>query len=120
MFTWGSKYLFGISLLALLGAVAYGAITGGGPVGVISIGYKGGVGDHLGYGVLLSVCFGAFVLGVLSVIYRDGDADDMSERIGADRVLAVRPPATLSVSPALTAFAVACLAMGLAVSVLFL
>ena len=35
MFTWGSKYLFGVSLAAFVGAVAYGLITGGDPVGVL-------------------------------------------------------------------------------------
>jgi hypothetical protein len=120
MFTWGSKYLFGISVLGFIGAFAYGLVSGGGPVGVISMGYKGGVGEHLGYAILLSVGFGAAILGVLSVIYRDGDAEEMSERAGAEHILAVRPPSSLSISPPLAGFAIACLVMGLAVSQLFL
>ena len=40
MFTWGSKYLFGVSAFSLLGAILYGLATGGGIIGVISAGYK--------------------------------------------------------------------------------
>jgi hypothetical protein len=120
MFTWGSKYLFGISLAAFVAAVAYGLITGGGPVGVISGGYKGGVGEHVGYIMLIATSFGALVLGIVSVIVRDGDSEDMSSLAGADHALAVKPPVGLSIAAPLTAFGIACLALGIAVSQAFL
>ena len=93
MFTWGSKYFIGIFVAAFLGAVAYGLITGGGPVGVISMGYKGGVGEHTGYTILMSTSLLSLFLGVMSVITRDGDAEDMAERAGVEQAIAVRPPA---------------------------
>ncbi|MDH3292988.1 MAG: hypothetical protein OER95_01545 [Acidimicrobiia bacterium] len=120
MFTWGSKYLFGVCLAAFIGALAYGLITGGEPVGVISLGYKGGVGEHVGYTLLISAGFAALLLGVVGVVTRDGDAEDMSQLVGSERTLSVRPPIGLSIASPLTAFGVACLALGLAVSQAFL
>ena len=38
MFTWGPKFLFAISLAGFLGAVVYGLVTGGDPIGVLSLG----------------------------------------------------------------------------------
>ena len=120
MFTWGSKYLFGVSAAAFVAAIAYGLITGGDPVGVVSIGYKGGVGEHVGYTLLLAASLSALVLGIVSVITRDGDAEEMSALAGSERALAVRPPTGLSIVGPLTAFGVGCLAVGLAVSQAFL
>lgn len=120
MFTWGSKYLFGVYGAAHLAALAYGLITGGDFVGVLSLGYKGGVGDHAGYTMLMSVGFVALIVGVVTVITRDGDADDMAALVGSEDVLAVRPPAGPSIMAPLTAFGVACLALGVAISGAFL
>ncbi len=119
MFTWGSKYLFGISGFALLGAVLYGLVSGGGLIGVISAGYKGGVGDHTGYTILIAVAVATLFLGVVNVIVRDGDAAVASEMAGADGVLFTSTPRTPSFWAPLAAFGVACLAVGLAVSQAF-
>ncbi|MGB5755849.1 MAG: hypothetical protein WBM50_02960, partial [Acidimicrobiales bacterium] len=89
MFTWGSKYLFGVSAAAFVAAIAYGLITGGNPVGVVAAGYKGGVGEHVGYTLLLSASLSALVLGIVSVITRDGDAEEMAALAGSERALAV-------------------------------
>ncbi len=120
MFTWGSKYLFAVSVAALVGAIVYGLVTGGDPVGVISMGYKGGVGEHTGYGILLAAGFSALFLGVVGVVTRDGDAEDMAQLAGSERALAVKAPSQLSISAPLAAFGIACLTLGLAVSDLFL
>jgi hypothetical protein len=120
MFTWGSKFFFGTAAAFFLGATAYGLATGGGPVGVISMGYKGGVGEHTGYTILLSAGYCLLIAGIVSVIVRDGDAEDMSALVGSEQVVAVRPPLGLSSSPAIIAFGVACLALGISTSRLFL
>lgn len=116
MFTWGSKYLFGVAGVALLGAIVYGLVTGGGIVGVISVGYKGGVGEHTGYGTLLGVAAAAIGLGVLNFVTRDATvvADDSGS--GA---LAIRTPRRASFWGPLAAFGLACLAIGVAVSQAF-
>ncbi len=120
MFTWGSKFLFALSLTALIGALAYGLITGGQPVGVISAGYKGGVGEHLGYTVLVFASVSAFVLGTVAVIARDGDAEVMASIAGTDTVPAVTPPADPAYWGLLTAFGLASVIVGAAVSRAFL
>ncbi len=120
MFTWGSKYLFGVSVAAFLAALAYGLITGGGPVGVVSAGYKGGVGEHVGYTLLISASVSALLLGITTVIARDGDAEEMSSLAGSERALAVKPPLGLSIAGPLTAFGIGCLVVGIAVSEAFL
>lgn len=116
MFTWGSKYLFGIGAAGLLGAIVYGLVTGGDPVGVVSIGYKGGVGDHTGYGTLLGVGVAGMALGVLNFIIRDGDAEASGGDGGA---LSIATPRTASYWGPVAAFGLACLALGVAVSSAF-
>ncbi len=120
MFTWGSKYLFGVFVAAFGGAAAYGLITGGSIVGVLSGGYKGGVGDHAGYGILMAVAFVTLFLGVVSVVTRDGDAEDMAALVGSEHVLAVKPPAGPSIMAPLTAFGLGSIAVGVSVSAAFL
>lgn len=120
MFTWGAKFLFGVSVAAFLSAVAFGLITGGDPVGVVSLGYKGGLGEHTGYTILMSVSVAALLLGIASVVSRDGDAEDMAALAGSERAVLVRPPVGLSLVSPLTAFGIGSLAVGLAVSDAFL
>ena len=42
----GSRLFFALAAIGLLGAAAFGLASGGDPVGVMSLGYKGGVGEH--------------------------------------------------------------------------
>jgi hypothetical protein len=53
MFTTGSKWFLGLGFFSLVLAAAYGWSTGGTGLGPVSAGYNGGVGDHLGYTMLL-------------------------------------------------------------------
>lgn len=119
MFTWGSKYLFAVSGASLIGAFLYGLIGGGGVLGVVSLGYKGGVGDHTGYTILIAIALVSFLLAVLNLMIRDGDAELAAEAAGADHVLAVSTPRTASFWAPLGAFGVACIAVGVAVSQAF-
>jgi len=119
MFTWGSKYLFGVAVASLVGAAVYGLTTGGDVIGVISLGYRGGVGEHVGYSILLSIGFVFFLLGVLNVITRDGDAADGAALVGADSILSVSTPRTPSYWGLLAAFGMACLIVGVAASQAF-
>ena len=120
MFTWGSKYLFGVAVAAFVGAVVYGLVTGGGPVGVLSMGYKGGVGEHIGYTILMAASFGALALAITTVVARDGQAEDMVAIAGTERALDLRQPRGLSIVAPLTAFGIGALVVGLAASSAFL
>jgi hypothetical protein len=112
MITTGSKWYFGLGAFTLVLAWAYGWTTGGNGLGPISVGYKGGVGDHFGYGVLLSAAVISIVAGVIQTAVRDADAEAVAQLVGTDHVPAVMPAAT-SYWPAVAAFGVALTIVGL-------
>lgn len=116
MLTWGAKYFFGVAVFAWLGAIIHGLVTGGSIVGVISMGYKGGVGEHFGYTMLVAVGFCSIILGIIAIVARDGNAEDMSVLAGTDRTIQLRPATGGSLWPALAAFGVGCLAVGFSVT----
>ncbi|NNF56550.1 MAG: hypothetical protein HKN03_19150 [Acidimicrobiales bacterium] len=120
MFTWGPKYLIGFSFVAWGGALLYGLITGGDIVGVASFGYKGGVGDHLGYTLLMGAFLITAVLAGVLFATRDGEAETLARLAGTDNVPQVTPPTAPSYWGALSAFGAACLMLGVAVSSVFL
>ncbi len=120
MFTWGSRNLLFVALFAYLGAIVYGLSSGGDIVGTLGLGYKGGVGDHVGYSILIGVALVALLLAVVSIATREGNAEDMAAVVGVDRALAVRPPTKPSYWGPLAAFGLACMAVGVAVSQAFL
>lgn len=119
MFTWGPKYLIAISFASLIGAVVFGLATGGDPIGVVTAGYKGGVGDHTGYAILLGLFVATQTFGWVLVATRDGDAEAMAARAGAEVVPAVTPPTDVSFWGVMMAFGVAAIIVGLAVSQVF-
>ena len=120
MFTWGPKYLIALSITAWLSAMAYGLITGGDIVGVLSYGFKGGVGDHLGYSLLNGVFGVTAVLAAVLFATRDGEAETLARLAGTDVVPQVTPPTRPSYWGALSAAGVACLMLGIAISSVFL
>lgn len=93
----GSRLFFTLAVFGLLGACAYGVASGGDPVGVLSAGYKGGVGEHLGYAVLGLFGVTSLVFGVLNVAIRD--ADPVPVLAGAPESTLPQVAAPTSVSP---------------------
>lgn len=121
MFTTGSKWFFGLGLVSLALAAAYGWTTGGNGLGPLTAGYKGGVGDHLGYGLLLSIASVAIFLGIVSVATRDAAPSALAELLGADAAPTVAPPAHPAYWPVVGAFGASLVVLGLAISnVLFI
>ncbi len=119
MLTWGSKFFFAVAGVAVLGAIVYGLVTGGQPIGVVSAGYKGGVGDHLGYTILVAAGLTSLALAVTTIITRDGDAEAMAARAGVSTVPDLTPPAGSSIWAPVAAFGVAAIIIGIAVSQAF-
>jgi len=113
MFTRGSKWFFGLGLLSLVLAWAYGWTTGGNGLGPLTVGYKGGVGDHFGYGVLLSTAVASIFLGLVAVATRDASPKALAELAGTDTAPSVAPPAAASYLPVLGAFAAVLVVLGL-------
>lgn len=131
MVTTGSKtyYSLGAALFAL--AVLYGitsntmragvldTLGGKGAVdailGPITFGYKGGVGDHFGYAILMGAAAFAVGIGATLTAFRDNDADVVAAMEGAH-------PGTTGTTagpaywPMAGALAVALMILGLAVS----
>jgi hypothetical protein len=113
--TTGSKWFFGLGFVSLVLAVAYGWTTGGNGVGPLTMGYKGGVGDHFGYGVLVTAGFISVFLGALSLAVRDADALAEAQVAGTETVPPAIPAAP-SYWPVVTAFGVALVVVGLVAS----
>lgn len=112
MFTTGFKYYFGLSLVLALTAVVYGYTSGGGGVGPISLGWKGGIGDHVGYTVFVGLAAVTGLAGLVLVAFRDADAAAQAELLGVDRV-ATSPPVTGTFWPVVGAFGGATIVVGL-------
>lgn len=112
MITTGSKWFFGLGFVTLVLAAAYGWTTGGNGLGPVSVGYKGGVGDHLGYGILLSAAVVSFFLGAVTSATRDAEAEAEAQVAGTETVPEVVPAGT-SYWPPVAAFGAALVVVGL-------
>ncbi len=118
MITTGSKFFYALAGLLAVTAVVYGYSTGGGEVGPLSVGYKGAVGDHLGYGLLLFGAVAAAFMGFSSTAFRDADPEAVAAVIGSD----VPPPAPTpgtSYWPVIGAFGVGLTVVGLVLNNVF-
>lgn len=121
MFTTGSKWFFGLSAVSFVLAAAYGWSTGGTRLGPITSGYWGGVGDHLGYTLLVSIGLATAFLGVIAIVTRDANPSALAELAGVGEAPPAVPPAHLAYWPVVGAFAAALVALGLVISnVLFI
>lgn len=143
MITRGSKYFFAAAAVGYLTALIYGFVTGaaahGGVldvfsngdlvnsiVGPLSFGWKGWVGDQVGYSVMMAFAGTMAVLGGFTSVFRDGSPEALAELQGATvergeitgaRVdLRVVTPQGLSFWPLFTAFSAGAAIVGLAVS----
>lgn len=129
MFTTGFKFYFGFGLFLLMAAVLYGWGSGGvdfglfpgkmGPLyfallGALTMGYKGAIGDHFGYALLLGGAACAFVAGGVLVAFRDADAKSLAEVAGTAEAPALRPAGTSNYWAPIAAFGVGVIAVGLA------
>jgi hypothetical protein len=111
----GSRLFFAYAVLGFLGAAVYGLASGGDVVGVLTVGYKGGVGEHFGYAVLTLLGVSALVLGLFTVVLRDADPDATLALQGGDALPEVAPPASVSYWPLVGAFGLIVSALGLVV-----
>ena len=87
MFTPGFKYFFGLAMGLATAAVVYGYTTGGDQFGPLVWGWKGGVGDHIGYIVLMGLAVTTGLIGSVLVAFRDADPDAQAHYSGVDTVV---------------------------------
>jgi hypothetical protein len=131
MFTTGFKFYFGLGLAFFLAAVLYGWTSGGvdwdlwpghmgdlyfAMLGAITLGYKGAVGDHFGYTVLMGGAAVAFSLGGFMVAFRDADAKAVAEVAGTAEAPRLQPVYSPNYWAPLAAFGVGVVALGVAIS----
>lgn len=130
MFTPGFKLFFGLFAFLFTAAFVFGVATQlqvdgltvkevldeKGIVSVVSgpasVGWKGGVGNHLGYSILLTAAVACLFVSLVLTAYRDADPEAEAQAVRADSVPLTRAPAGTSYAPIVGAFAVALLALG--------
>jgi hypothetical protein len=123
MFTTGSKYFFSIAALAFVAAIVYAGGTAGHEVnmdtlmGGITLGWKGSVGDHLGYSVLIGLFAASTFLGCVTVAFRDADARSQAQVVHLDSIPEAAVPQDIAFAPLIAAFGAAVFAVGIVVGV---
>ena len=115
MITKGSRFFFGFAALAYLGAIVYGLSTGGHVFGVFSLGYKEGVGEHLGYTLLLGSAVVSAFLGFVCIALRDADPEAEAELVHLDHAPPAEAINRTNFWPIVAAFSVGAMAIGLVV-----
>jgi hypothetical protein len=115
MLTTGFKLYFGMCLGALVAAITFGYTTGGNNTGPLTLGWKGSVGNHAGYLILMGVAAMCGVLGFMLLSFRDADPQAAAQLLGVDVVPAQRPTQP-SYWPLVTMFGVAAAVLGLVLS----
>ena len=113
MFTTGFKLYFGIAVGLFIAAIVHGYTTGGGHVGPLTWGWKGGVGDHIGYVVLMGLSVVAGTLALVLVAFRDADPAAQAHYVGVEQ-LPSTPAVTGSIWPVVGAFGAGTMIVGLA------
>ena len=126
MLTPGFRLFFGFTLAAVAAAAVYGVASGSAGeteyfavlnvetwVGVLSLGYKGGIGDHVGYVVLMGFAVLSALVALFLVAFRDADAESVGELMADGQT--PEPQADLEANywPAVAAFGVGAMIVGL-------
>ena len=115
MLTTGFKLWFGLLIAAFTAAVFVGYTTGGTETGPLTLGWKGAVGNHIAYGILMMAATTSGLLAILSQSFRDADAEAAAEilEVDIDKVPEAQISTGSSPWPLFTALGVVTMAVGL-------
>jgi hypothetical protein len=107
MFTPGFRLFFGFAAVGVIAAFVYGVASGGNDpsagvdyfgfvdqeawIGALSLGWKGGVGDHIGYLILVLFAIVSGFIGLTLVAYRDADPEAVAQLNGGELPPSQRP-----------------------------
>ena len=136
MITRASKFFYGAAIVGFLAAVSYGFLTGASDhsgalgvfskgdvvnslVGPLTLGWKGWIGDHVGYTILMGFAAVMAALGGFSTAFRDGNAEAIAQVEHVTGNPPVVVPIGLSYWPLVAAFGVGVTVVGLAVDPVF-
>lgn len=121
MFNNASKFLFTIAGFCVVAAVVWAGATTDHKIGMdtllgpLTLGWKGYVGIHSGYALLIGIGAAALAGGIFLAALRGGDAEPGAEAVGLENVPEVIAPVAPNYWPAVTGFSLASIAIGLAV-----
>ena len=126
MFTPGFRLFFGFTLAAVAAAAVYGVASGSAGeteyfavlnvetwVGVLSLGYKGGIGDHVGYVVLMGFAVLSALVALFLVAFRDADAESVGELMDDGQIPETQADLEANYWPAVAAFGAGAMIVGL-------
>jgi hypothetical protein len=116
------RFYVGFALAALVGAVvaALGS-NDADPIidrvlGPITVGWKGAIGDHLVYTVLLGVAVVSVFVAVVLTAFREADASAVAQVVDLESAPLTRAPLGANYWPIVSVFAIATLLIGLSIS----
>ncbi len=117
MLTPGFRFLAALAAAGLLGAFVSGVGSSDEGLidtvlGPITLGWKGAVGDHLAYLVLVAMAVLAGTLGGILIAFRDADAEAEAQVARTETVPLTRAPSGTNFLPILSAFAVGVIVVG--------
>lgn len=121
MFKTASKFMFALAGFGVLAAFAYAGGTGGNKIGMdtllgtFTLGYRGYVGEHAGFTILVAGAAVALFLGVFLAALRDADPEAAAQVVALDVAPEAAAPTTVNYWPVVGAFSVGALALGLAI-----
>jgi len=117
----GSKFLFALAGFGFVVAFLWAGSTGDhllgmdSIIGPLTLGYKGYVGEHVGFTVLAGLSAASLFLGIFLSALRDSDAEAVAQVAGLDTVPAVEAPRTVNYWPVVAAFSLGAIVLGLAI-----
>ncbi|CAN5628284.1 hypothetical protein BH10ACT1_BH10ACT1_19740 [soil metagenome] len=117
----GSKFLFALAAFGFAASFLWAGSTGNHTLGMdsligpLTLGYKGYVGEHVGYSILVGLSASALFLGVFLSALRDSDPEAVAQVVGLDAVPAVEAPTTVNYWPVVAAFSIGAVVLGLAI-----
>ena len=120
MFKTGSKFFYGLAAFALVAAVLFAGYTGGNKIGMDTLlgpltgGWKGYVGNHVGYTILVGLFFVSLATGIFLAALRDGDAEALAQVVDLEVAPEAPAPTMVNYWPIVGAFSFACMVLGLA------
>ena len=115
MLTTGCKLGFGFAMAVALAAVFAGYSSGATETGPLSIGWKGGVGNHVSYTILIFASGVLAKFGLIAVAFRDGDAEVQAEVLGLDEAPVGQVAVGNSLWPVFGALGIGAIGVGLVV-----
>jgi MFS family permease len=116
------RFYIGFAVAALFGAIVASLGTNDSDpivdrvIGPLTIGWKGGVGDHLAYSVLLGVAVAAGFVGIVLTAFREADASAVAQVVDLEAAPLTRAPIGANYWPIVSVFALAVVLIGLSIS----